>query len=158
MITEGICDHPAVSLRTSIPPAMSALAGILATAAVLTGCGCPSSPGRIAAVDRPPSPAPSAAASTRAECEDRPDASGDILVRITTNGQPAVTQQFGGAWTWNSRSHRCETPVQAVLSTASGNAGSCTQVAYVASNPGYRLAASPAPPLKKVVAAKGPAC
>jgi hypothetical protein len=28
----------------------------------------------------------------------------------------------------------------------------------VASNPGYQLTVSPAPPLKKVVAAKGPAC
>ena len=158
MITEGICDHPAVSLRTSIPPAVSALAGILATAAVLTGCGSPSGPGRTATVDRPPSPTPSAAASTRAECEDRPDASGDILVRMTTNGQPAVTQQLGGAWTWNTRSHRCDTPVQAVLSTASGNAGSCTQVAYAASNPGYRLTVAPAPPLKKILGAKGPAC
>lgn len=157
MITEGICDHPAVSLRTSIPPTVSALAGILA-ATVMTGCGGPSNPGRTTTVDRPPSPTPSAAASTKAECENRADASGDILVRMTTNGQPAVTQQLGGAWTWNTRSHRCDTPVQAVLSTASGNAGSCTQVAYAASNPGYRLTVAPAPPLKKILGAKGPAC
>jgi hypothetical protein len=157
VITEGICDHPAVSLRTSIPPTVSALAGILA-ATVMTGCGGPSNPGRTTTVDRPPSPTPSAAASTKAECENRADASGDILVRMTTNGQPAVTQQLGGAWTWNTRSHRCDTPVQAVLSTASGNAGSCTQVAYAASNPGYRLTVAPAPPLKKILGAKGPAC
>ncbi|HEY2520325.1 MAG TPA: hypothetical protein VGJ19_09460 [Streptosporangiaceae bacterium] len=99
-----------------------------------------------------------AAASTKAECEGRPDASGDILVRMTTNGQPAVTQQLGGAWTWNTRTHRCDTPVQAVLSTASGNAGSCTQVAYVATNPGYRMSVAPAPPLRKIVATKGRAC
>ena len=131
---------------------------VVATAAVLAGCGGAPNPGRATTVDRPPSPTPSATASTKAECERQPDASGDILVRMTTNGQPAITQQLGGAWTWNTRTRRCDTPVQAVLSTASGNAGSCTQVAYVASNPGYRLAASPAPPLKKILAAKGPAC
>ena len=154
MITESICDHPGVSMRTSIP--LGAI--LLAAAAVLTGCGSPSNPARTSTVDRPPSPTPLAAASTKAECESQPDASGDILVRMTTNGQPAVTQQLGGAWTWNTRSHRCDTPVQAVLSTASGNAGSCTQVAYAASNPGYRLTVAPAPPLKKILGAKGPAC
>jgi hypothetical protein len=143
-----------VTLRTSIPFG----AAVLATAAVLTGCGGASSPSRTTVAGRPPSPTPSAVASTKAECESRPDASGDILVRMTTNGQPAVTQQLGGAWSWNTRTHRCDTPVQAVLSTASGNAGSCTQVAYVASNPGYRMSVSPAPPLKKILAAKGPAC
>ncbi len=146
-------------MRTSIPAGAAGLAAaVLAAAAVLTGCGGTPNPGRTTSVDRPPSPTPSAAASTKAECEARPDASGDILVRMTTNGQPAVTQQLGGAWTWNTRSHRCDTPVQAVLSTASGNAGSCTQVAYVASNPGYRLTVAPAPPLKKILGAKGPAC
>ena len=142
-------------MRTWIPAGAAAQAA----AAVLTGCGGASNPARTSTVDRPPSPTPSvAAASTKAECEGRPDASGDILVRMTTNGQPAVTQQLGGAWTWNTRSHRCDTPVQAVLSTASGNAGSCTQVAYAASNPGYRLTVAPAPPLKKILGAKGPAC
>ena len=143
-----------MTLRTSIPLGLTAVAA----AAVLTGCGGPSGPSRTTTADRPPSPTPSAAASTRAECEGRPDASGDILVRVTTNGQPAVTQQLGGAWTWNTRTHRCDTPVQAVLSTASGNAGSCTQVAYVATNPGYRMSAAPAPPLRKIVATKGRAC
>jgi hypothetical protein len=154
VITESICDHPGVSMRTSIP--LGAI--LLAAAAAAVGCGSPSNPARTSTVDRPPSPTPSAAASTKAECESKPDASGDILVRMTTNGQPAVTQQLGGAWTWNTRTHRCDTPVQAVLSTASGNAGSCTQVAYVASNPGYRLTTAPAPPLKKILGAKGPAC
>jgi hypothetical protein len=77
---------------------------------------------------------------------------------MTTNGQPAVTQQLGGEWSWDSKTSTCETPVEAVISTASANAGSCTEVAYAASNPGYKLTVSPAPPLKKVVASKGPAC
>jgi hypothetical protein len=61
VITEGICHHPAVTLRTSIPLGLTAVAA----AAVLTGCGGPSSPGRTATADRPPSPTPSAAASTK---------------------------------------------------------------------------------------------
>jgi hypothetical protein len=160
VITESICNHPAVNTRTFLPSGAGAgaAAAALATAVVLAGCGGAASPARTSTVDRPPSPTPSAVASTKAECESRPDASGDILVRMTTNGQPAVTQQLGGGWTWNTRSRRCDTPVQAVLATASANAGSCTQVAYVASNPGYRMSVSPAPALKEVVASKGPAC
>ncbi|HEY0717581.1 MAG TPA: hypothetical protein VGD68_08185 [Streptosporangiaceae bacterium] len=131
-----------------------------AAAIVLAACSGPVHTEQSSVAGRPPSPAtsPMPAAITQSACERRPDASGDILVRITTNGQPAVTQQMGGAWTWDTRTHACITPVQAVISTASANAGNCTQVAYAASNPGYRLTASPAPALKKVVAAKGPAC
>jgi hypothetical protein len=162
VITQSIWDHPAVTMRTSIP--LGRVAGLAAaaaaTAAVLAGCGGTPHTRQSSAVDRPPSPtaSPMPAGTTQSACEKRPDASGDILVRIITNGQPAVTQQMGGAWSWNTRTHACDTPVQAVISTASGNAGNCTQVAYVSSNPGYRLTVSPAPALKKVVAAKGPAC
>jgi hypothetical protein len=133
---------------------------VTAAAVVLTGCGSPAHVTRSTTVDRPPSPtvSPRIVATTKAECEGQPDASGDILVRMTTNGQPAVTQQLGGAWTWNTRTRRCDTPVEAVISTASGNAGNCTQVAYANSNPGYQLTAAPAPPLKQVLATKGPAC
>ena len=82
----------------------------------------------------------------------------DILVRMTTNGQPATTQQLGGAWSWDTKTSTCETPVDAVIATAPANAGNCTQVAYAASNPGYKLTVSPAPALKKVLASKGQAC
>jgi hypothetical protein len=166
VITQCIWDHPAVTLRTSIPlgrvagPTAAAAATAAVLAAMLAGCGGTPRTEQSSVVDRPSSPSasPMPAATTQSECERRPDASGDILVRITTNGQPAATQQLGGAWIWNTRTHACDTPVQAVISTASGNAGNCTQVAYVASNPGYQLRVSPAPPLKKVVAARGPAC
>jgi hypothetical protein len=97
-------------------------------------------------------------ATTESQCEARPDSSGDILVRITTNGQPAATQQMGGAWNWDAKTKSCNTAVEAVMLTASGHAGNCTQVAFASTNPGYQLTASPAPPLKKVLAAKGPAC
>lgn len=155
-----------------VPSSLRWGAGLAVACAALTACaalaGCGGTPhtDRPAAAARPATPAASPLSplsplprpSTQGQCAARPDASGDILVRITTNGQPAVTQQLGGAWTWNSRTHACDTPVQAVISTAPANAGDCTQVAYAASNPGYRLSVSPAPPLRKVVAAKGPAC
>ena len=97
-------------------------------------------------------------ATTQAQCEARPDTSGDILVRTTTNGQPAATQQLGGASAWNARTGSCTTAVDAVISAALAHTGDCTEVAYASSNRGYKLTVSPAPPLKKVVASKGPAC
>jgi hypothetical protein len=57
-----------------------------------------------------------------------------------------------------STQSQCGTAIDAVIATASASAGNCTQVAYSASNPGYKLTVSPAPALKKVLASKGPAC
>jgi hypothetical protein len=134
------------------------------TAAALAGCGGASSTDRPAAASSSAAPSATATASalprasTQAQCEARPDTSGDILVRTTTNGQPAATQQLGGAWTWDTRTSTCTTAADAIISTASTNAGNCTEVAYASSNPGYQLTVSPAPPLRKVVASKGPAC
>jgi hypothetical protein len=136
------------------------------TAAALAGCGGSSGTERPAATSSAAPAAPAAAATTstlprattQAQCEARPDSTGDILVRTTTNGQPAATQQLGGAWTWDTRTRSCTTAVRAVIATASPTTGNCTEVAYSSSNPGYKLTVSPAPPLKKVVAAKGPAC
>jgi hypothetical protein len=154
-----------VTSRTSI--SAWSVAGLVVTAAALAGCGGPSGTERPAATSSSAAPAAPAAvatttalprATTRAQCEARPDSTGDILVRTTTNGQPAATQQLGGAWTWDTRTRTCTTAVRAVIATASPTTGNCTEVAYSSSNPGYKLTVSPAPPLKKVVAAKGPAC
>jgi hypothetical protein len=135
---------------------------VTVTAAALAGCGGTSSTDRPAAASSPATPSATATASpratTRAQCEARPDTSGDILVRTTTNGQPAATQQLGGAWAWDAKTSTCNTAVDAVIATASATAGNCTEVAYASSNPGYKLTVSPAPPLKKVVASRGPAC
>jgi hypothetical protein len=174
VITERIWNYPPVTSRISIslwsPPLWSA-AGLAVTAVVLAGCGGTSNTDRPAAATGSAGPAASAAgpaatatasplprASTQSQCEAQRDSSADILVRMTTNGQPAVTQQLGGAWIWDAKTSTCQTPVEAVISAASANAGNCTEVAYAASNPGYKLTVSPAPPLKKVVASKGPAC
>lgn len=151
MITERIWNHPPVTSRTSI--SLWSAAGLAVTAVALAGCGGSSN------TDRPAAAVSSATrATTQSQCQGRPDSSGDILVRMTTNGQPAATQQLGGAWSWDTKTNTCETAVDAVIATAPANAGNCTQVAYAASNPGYKLTVSPAPALKKVLASKGPAC
>ena len=150
-------------------PSLWSAAGLAVTAVLLAGCGGTSNTDRPAAATSSARPAASSAgptvsatpqvrASTQSQCEAQRDSSGDILVRMTTNGQPAVTQQLGGEWSWDTKTSTCETPVEAVISAAAANAGSCTEVAYAASNPGYKLTVSPAPPLKKVVASKGPGC
>ena len=151
MITERIWNHPPVTSRTSI--SLWSAAGLAVTAVALAGCGGSSNTDRTAAAV-----SSATRATTQRQCQDRPDSSGDILVRMTTNGQPAATQQMGGAWSWNTKTSTCETAVDAVIATAPANAGNCTQVAYAASNPGYKLTVSPAPALKKVLASKGPAC
>ncbi len=156
MITERIWNHPPVTSRTSI--SLWSATGLAVTALALAGCGGASNTDRPAAAVSSATASPLARATTQSQCQGRPDSSGDILVRMTTNGQPATTQQLGGAWSWDTKTSTCETPVDAVIATAPANAGNCTQVAYAASNPGYKLTVSPAPALKKVLASKGPAC
>ena len=175
MITERIWNHPPVTSRTSI--SLWSAAGLAVTAVALAGCGGSSHTDRPAAAVSSATRATAAGsgagasagagaasasplprATTQSQCQARPDSSGDILVRMTTNGQPAATQQMGGAWSWDTKTRTCDTAVDAVIATASAGAGNCTQVAYSASNPGYKLNVTPAPALKKVLASKGPAC
>lgn len=54
--------------------------------------------------------------------------------------------------------HTCQTSVQEMISASPPGAGTCTQVGYVADNPGYDVNATPARPLENVVAETGPAC
>ena len=140
--------------------ASASLGGLL-----LLGCGSntPAPARPAAAVTASPAawgPAAQAAqaATTKSQCEARPDRSGDLLVRVITNGQPAVTQQFGGAWAWDRAAGTCDTAVQMIISAAPATARSCSQVARAADNRGYQLSAIPAPALKQVIASKGRAC
>jgi hypothetical protein len=73
-------------------------------------------------------------------------------------GVPAQAQQLGGEWRWDEATGKCLTSVQLLLATAPRNAGSCTQVGYVADNPGYDPNVTPAEPLRHVAAQAGPAC
>jgi hypothetical protein len=91
-------------------------------------------------------------------CDKRADASGDIYVRMIQPGQAPIAQELGGEWVWNVSLHKCLTSVQMMIATAPQSQGTCTQVGYVADNPGYDVNADTAAPLKNVVAQTGPAC
>jgi hypothetical protein len=77
---------------------------------------------------------------------------------MITPGLLPQAQGLGVAWDWNHILSKCETSVQMMVSTAPMTAGNCTQVGYVADNPGYDPNATPPAPLKNVVAQAGPAC
>jgi hypothetical protein len=67
-------------------------------------------------------------------------------------------QELAGKWGWDSTTNTCVTTVQYVIAHAPQSSGVCTQVAYVADNPGYHMHAVSAPRLKHVVAETGPGC
>lgn len=91
-------------------------------------------------------------------CDNRRDASGDIYVRMIQPGISPQAQELGGERRWDSTINKCLTSVQLMIATAPHTPGTCTQVGYVADNPGYDVNAASAPPLKNVVAETGPAC
>ena len=139
------------------------LAGI-ATAA-LSGGGHPAAPAATQlattkATARPKvSHAPKARTrSAQDACEARPLASGDIYVRMITPGEAPIAQELGGEWGWDYTTDKCLTSVQFIIATAPQTSGNCTQVGYVADNPGYDPNATPAAPLAELAAESGPAC
>jgi hypothetical protein len=67
-------------------------------------------------------------------------------------------QEIGGGWDWNVIAKKCMTSTQMIIAGAPTEAGNCTQVALASSNPGYNPDATPAPPLKHVIAEAGPGC
>jgi hypothetical protein len=73
-------------------------------------------------------------------------------------GEAPAAQQLGGEWQWDNTTDKCLTAVQWDIATAPRSSGNCTQVGYVADNPGYDVNATVAPPLTHVVAQAGPAC
>lgn len=56
-------------------------------------------------------------------------------------GVPAQAQELGGEWRWDSVTRKCLTSVQLMIATVPTTAGNCTQVGYVAGNPGYEWTA-----------------
>ncbi len=73
-------------------------------------------------------------------------------------GEDPVAQEIGDESTWNAVLNKCLTGVQMIIAAAPRVPGTCTQVGYVADNPGYDVNADSAPPLDNVVAQVGPAC
>jgi hypothetical protein len=106
----------------------------------------------------PASAASKAIAAAEEACEKRGFSSGDVYLRMTQPGEAPVAQQLGGEWEWDYITDKCLTAVQWDIATAPRSAGNCTQVGYVADNPGYDVNATVAPPLMHVVAQAGPAC
>lgn len=101
---------------------------------------------------------PHATAVAEAACDHRGFASGDIDVRMLSPGIQWTAQQLGGEWVWDYALSKCLTSVQMMIATAPMVPGSCTQVGYVADNPGYDANANVAAPLEDVAAQAGPAC
>ena len=101
---------------------------------------------------------PNATAKAEAACDKRGFASGDIYVRMLSPGIQWTAQQLGGEWIWNDSLDKCLTSVQLMIATAPLSAGNCSQVGYVANNPGYNPNATVAAPLTHVAAQAGPAC
>ena len=98
------------------------------------------------------------ARSAEDACAARPLASGDIYVRMITPGEAPIAQELGGEWGWDYTTDKCLTSVQFMMATAPQTPGNCTQVGYVADNPGYDPNATPAAPLAELAAESGPAC
>ena len=90
-------------------------------------------------------------------CYKRP-ASGSIYVRTVTPGVSPRARRLGGERDWDHVTSKCLTSVQYTIAIARLSAGNCTQVGYVAANPGYDVNATTASPLTHVAAQAGPAC
>jgi hypothetical protein len=148
----------------------SAIVPAAGLALALAGCATSTSP--VVASSKPAASAHSAGVTTPAagqsgasdagraarRCEAKRPASGDIYVRMQTAGTATVAQQLGGEWVWNVSTGKCLTSVQMMIATAPSVPGACTWVGYVTDNPGYDVNATPAPPLRNVAVAAGPAC
>lgn len=127
-------------------------------ALLLAGCQT-SHPSKIAVRSTTPTTSGTNTSTGAADkCRARKPSSGDIIVRMITPGQQPVAQRLGGEWLWNNTTKTCQSSLEFMISTAPPGTGFCTQVALASSNPGYKVDATPAPPLKKVLGSKGGAC
>lgn len=113
-------------------------------------------------VARVPATRKTKAAAHRPDAEDaclaRPHASGDVYVVSVESGLQTSAEEIGGGWSWDYITKTCLTSVQDTLATAPTGAGYCTQVGYVADNPGYDVNATPAKRLKVLAGEVGAAC
>jgi len=165
-----------VGAAAAIPVAVGMVQGAIQA----THTAAASTPSRTAAISLPaiptpvstrPSPQPSTAApatskpattprvttappatTTPAAACTLPDTQ-DVLVRYIVPGLQANAQELGEVFL-----AQCESTLDYIAQTAPTGDGYCTQVAWVADNPGYNPDAVPAPPLKKVIEAIGGSC
>lgn len=91
-------------------------------------------------------------------CSKRAVATGDIYVRVITRGGAPHAKRLGPQWGWDYTANKCLTAAETAVATAPQESGDCTQVGYVAKNPGYDVKAARPSPLKHVAAEAGSSC
>jgi hypothetical protein len=122
-----------------------ALPSAAVAALTLTACGSSA-----------PSASKSATSSAESACQNKSPASGDIYVWEESPGVEPMAHQLGGGWVWNHSLNRCQTSVQFMIATAPNGPADCTEIGYVADNPGYNPNADPAHPPKHIADKSGP--
>lgn len=103
------------------------------------------------AVSKPQPPATPKPAAASSSC--RLHTSFNYLIRDTTPGLPASAQEIGNVDLGN-----CTLALSDFAAEAGQAQGECEQIALAADNPGYNANATPAKPLRKVIASAGPGC
>jgi hypothetical protein len=101
---------------------------------------------------------PSGITQAETACAKRSVASGGLYVRTVKHGASPQAKRLGAEWGWDHSASECLTSVQMAIATAPQGAGDCTQVGYVARNPGYHAKGRSASPLPHVAGEAGPAC
>jgi hypothetical protein len=148
-----------ISRRVVLAGALAALALSACGGTASTTGGHHPAPSAQAAAAHAATPSPTASAYAACQRkESGPPASGDVYLRTIQPGAPPSTAEYGGEWVWNSTLGKCLTSVQMLIAVAPQVPGYCTQVGYVADNPGYDVNAAGNPPLKHLAAESGPAC
>ncbi|MFE3522235.1 hypothetical protein ACFXOD_11675 [Streptomyces sp. NPDC059161] len=133
---------------------------ILPIAAILLTAACAGSkPQPIPAFPASRSPAASSSGAAGV-AKAKPSASSkecpptrDIIVWVKVPDVPASAQELG-----NYNAATCESTFTWLEQTSPKEAGDCLEAAWASDNPGYNVDAEPAPRLKKVQVAVGPAC
>ncbi len=98
-----------------------------------------------------PTKAPPAAGSATTACRLTPTE--DLIERLVTPRLPPSAIVVG-----NVDGVLCKPTVDTIQQTTPSGPGYCTQIARSADNPGYNPDATPAAPLRKVIAQYGSAC
>ena len=128
--------------------------------AVLALAGCAGTSPAPAKTASPAAHAKTAALTAAAisRCDNRKPAAGDVYVRMKAPGVQTTALELGDEWRWNYTTGTCQAGLQYEMAGSPAGQGYCTWAGYAADNPGYDVNATPAAPLKKIVAQIGGSC
>jgi hypothetical protein len=98
---------------------------------------------------------PPEASTPASDCQSRPPASEELIVRETDPATSSFAYDVGGGWTWTFDTEECITSSEFVLRTIPLVDGYCIEVAPKSANPGYDITADPAPPLRGAIGRAG---